>query len=86
MRCDGLVLVSALFAKVLKLGRRQVAEAGMQPRLVINVFQKVADLCFEIGKIVVPAQVYLFALQGFHKAFGFGVGVSFAAGVLFGAC
>ena len=59
----------------------------MQPLLVINGFQKVADLCFGIGEIVIFTQVYLFALQGFHEAFGFGVvvRVSSAARVLLGA-
>ena len=45
----------------------------MQPFLVVNRFEEMADLCSGIRKVLVLTQVYLLALQGLHKAFCFGI-------------
>ena len=41
----------------------------MQALLVVNSLQKMADLRFSIGEIVVLTDVDLLALQGLHEAF-----------------
>ena len=45
----------------------------MQPFLVVNRFEEMADLRSGIRKVLVFAQVYLLALQGLHKTFCFGI-------------
>ena len=45
----------------------------MKSFLVVNSLQKVTNLRFGIGKVVIFAQVYLLTLQNFYKALGFGI-------------
>lgn len=47
------------FPEVFKLGGRQIAQAGMQPLLVVNHFQKVSYLRVGIGQAVVLAQTHV---------------------------
>lgn len=52
-----------------ELGRRQVAERGVQPLLVVDLFQEPGDGGASLGQVPVFVPMYLLVLQGLHERF-----------------
>src|SRR4051812_23056695 len=57
-------------------GRRHVAQRGMQPFLVVDFFQKLADGRANVGQVAIFVAQHLFVLERFHERFAGCVGLS----------
>jgi hypothetical protein len=58
----------------LKLRRRQVAERGVKPFLIVDFLQKLLDACFGFRQIPVFVAMNFFILERFHERFAGRVG------------
>src|SRR5580658_9185336 len=54
-------------AVLLELGGWDIAQSRVQPLLVVDVFQELADLCVGIGEVAVLTAIDLLVLQRFHE-------------------
>jgi hypothetical protein len=52
--------------QALELDRRAIAQRRVQPFLVVDLVQKIADAEAGFGQIAIVAAIHLFALQGFQ--------------------
>ncbi len=64
---------------LLELDRRQIAEGRVQPLLIIDRFEKMADGSSRFRHRLIFAQVHLFVFEGLHEAFCLRVVIRIAA-------